>query len=92
MRNLLRNIFPIMMVPPGVKPEDYLQFFKADIEKLQCGYVLDLKELGMVSSHPLSCSNGEFSASKHRTPRHTHERRSPPLRCRSGFMAALVSC
>jgi hypothetical protein len=48
MRNLLRNIFPIMMVPPGVKPEDYLQFFKADIEKLQRGYTLDLGKLGMV--------------------------------------------
>jgi hypothetical protein len=48
MRNLLRNIFPIMMVPPGVKPEDYLQFFKADIAKLQRGYILDLGKLGIV--------------------------------------------
>lgn len=51
LRNLLRNIFPIMMVPPGVKPADYLQYFKADIEKLQRGYVMELGKLGVVWVH-----------------------------------------
>jgi hypothetical protein len=39
------------MAPPGVSPETYLQFFKEDIQELQCGYVLHLGALGTVWCH-----------------------------------------
>ena len=54
--NARLSLFPpvflqVLMAPPGVLPETFLQFFKEDIQAVQSGYALDLGALGTVWVH-----------------------------------------